>query len=82
LPKDEATTSEEIHEFHKDEEMGDLELAEGFKVGLYLSLVLIRKVPATINARLRPFQRDGVKFLFKLFSQNTGVSLFHTLVSY
>ena len=45
---------------------GPLSLVEGESVG---------EVPASINANLRDYQKEGVKFLWKLYSKKKGAIL-------
>ena len=37
--------------------------------------MLLFQVPATINRYLRDYQRDGVKFLYRHYVNNTGAIL-------
>lgn len=41
----------------------------------YLFSEFYLKVPATINRYLRDYQRDGVRFLYQHYSENTGAIL-------
>ncbi|XP_022803262.1 DNA excision repair protein ERCC-6-like 2 isoform X2 [Stylophora pistillata] len=54
------------------------ELALGPTVPLILSkpgVVPVIQIPATLNSYLREYQRDGVRFLFQHYSENTGAIL-------